>query len=102
MLTSHRVQGEHPMSTIFTFVTVPEKEWPKRRRRPPNEIERIYECNWKGCKKAYGTLNHLNEHVTKQSHGKKRTPEGKFCIDACGGRWSPDRPTRTTPHQLRC
>ncbi|KAK8117526.1 Transcriptional regulator [Apiospora kogelbergensis] len=27
------------------------------------------------AKKAYGTLNHLNAHVTMQSHGQKRTPE---------------------------
>merc|ERR1712093_827516 len=26
-------------------------------------------------RKAYGTLNHLNAHVTMQSHGQKRTPE---------------------------
>jgi cob(I)alamin adenosyltransferase len=37
----------------------------------------MYKCGWNGCEKAYGTLNHLNAHVTMQSHGIKRTPEGK-------------------------
>ena len=36
----------------------------------------MYKCGWNGCEKAYGTLNHLNAHVTMQSHGSKRTPEG--------------------------
>ena len=30
------------------------------------------------CTKAYGTLNHLNAHVTMQKHGPKRSPAGKF------------------------
>lgn len=37
----------------------------------------MYKCGWNGCEKAYGTLNHLNAHVTMQSHGNKRVPEGK-------------------------
>jgi len=40
----------------------------------------MYKCGWQGCEKAYGTLNHLNAHVTMQSHGAKRTPEGK-CLN---------------------
>ena len=40
----------------------------------------MYKCGWQGCEKAYGTLNHLNAHVTMQSHGQKRTPEGEPCI----------------------
>ncbi|CRK19067.1 hypothetical protein BN1723_017741 [Verticillium longisporum] len=47
----------------------------KRPRRRYEEIERMYKCGWQGCEKAYGTLNHLNAHVTMQSHGTKRTPE---------------------------
>ncbi|KAK7917912.1 hypothetical protein PG985_009786 [Apiospora marii] len=47
----------------------------KRRRRRPEEIERIYQCGWDGCEKGYGTLNHLNAHVTMQGHGEKRKPE---------------------------
>ena len=39
----------------------------------------MYKCGWNGCEKAYGTLNHLNAHVTMQSHGAKRTPEGMYC-----------------------
>jgi hypothetical protein len=38
----------------------------------------MYKCGWNGCEKAYGTLNHLNAHVTMQSHGAKRTPEGEL------------------------
>lgn len=38
----------------------------------------MYKCGWNGCEKAYGTLNHLNAHVTMQSHGQKRTPEGTW------------------------
>jgi hypothetical protein len=40
----------------------------------------MYKCGWNGCEKAYGTLNHLNAHVTMQSHGAKRTPEGMFFL----------------------
>jgi hypothetical protein len=46
----------------------------KRPRRRPEEIERLYQCNYPGCTKAYGTLNHLNAHVAMQQHGKKRLP----------------------------
>jgi len=46
----------------------------KRPRRRYDEIERHYECNHPGCDKAYGTLNHLNSHVSMQGHGKKRLP----------------------------
>lgn len=40
----------------------------------------MYKCGWNGCEKAYGTLNHLNAHVTMQSHGSKRTPEGECFV----------------------
>ena len=40
----------------------------------------MYKCGWNGCEKAYGTLNHLNAHVTMQSHGAKRTPEGTYAF----------------------
>ena len=43
----------------------------------------MYKCGWQGCEKAYGTLNHLNAHVTMQSHGQKRTPEGMSTILIC-------------------
>lgn len=51
----------------------------------------MYKCGWQGCEKAYGTLNHLNAHVTMQSHGNKRTPEGKcfnFLSSVLNGRSS--------------
>ncbi|KAK0566239.1 hypothetical protein OC844_000842 [Tilletia horrida] len=46
----------------------------KRPRRRYDEIERLYPCNWPGCTKSYGTLNHLNAHVAMQKHGAKRLP----------------------------
>lgn len=56
---------------------IPGTQQHKRPRRRYEEIERMYKCGWNGCEKAYGTLNHLNAHVTMQSHGAKRTPDGK-------------------------
>lgn len=48
-----------------------------RIRRHYDEIERIYQCQWRGCDKAYGTLNHLNAHVAVKRHGDKRLPSGE-------------------------
>lgn len=78
-------QGGHPLSTVYSFVPIPGAQQHKRPRRRYEEIERMYKCGWNGCEKAYGTLNHLNAHVTMQSHGTKRTPEGMldrrlFCL----------------------
>jgi len=70
-------QGGHPLSTVYSFVPIPGAQQHKRPRRRYEEIERMYKCGWNGCEKAYGTLNHLNAHVTMQSHGTKRTPEGE-------------------------
>ena len=57
----------------YSFVPLPSQ--PKKRpRRRFEEIERIYDCNYPGCNKAYGTLNHLNAHVSMQKHGPKRVP----------------------------
>ncbi|KAH3917934.1 C2H2 zinc finger transcription factor PnCon7-like protein [Parastagonospora nodorum] len=67
--------GGHPLSTVYSFVPIPGAQQHKRPRRRYEEIERMYKCGWNGCEKAYGTLNHLNAHVTMQSHGQKRTPE---------------------------
>ena len=50
----------------------------KRPRRRFDQIERLYLCRWEGCEKAYGTLNHLNAHVSMQKHGIKRKPEGEL------------------------
>ena len=63
---------------VYSFVPIPGAQQHKRPRRRYEEIERMYKCGWNGCEKAYGTLNHLNAHVTMQSHGQKRTPEGKY------------------------
>ncbi len=69
-------QQGHPLSQVYSFVPIPGAQQHKRPRRRYEEIERMYKCGWNGCEKAYGTLNHLNAHVTMQSHGQKRTPEG--------------------------
>ncbi|ORY06984.1 hypothetical protein K493DRAFT_199046, partial [Basidiobolus meristosporus CBS 931.73] len=58
----------------FSFVSLPGVNSKKRPRRRFDEIERLYACSWPGCSKSYGTLNHLNAHVTMQKHGSKRQP----------------------------
>lgn len=68
---------------VYSFVPIPGAQQHKRPRRRYEEIERMYKCGWNGCEKAYGTLNHLNAHVTMQSHGTKRTPEGNEQIPLC-------------------
>ncbi|ESZ99355.1 hypothetical protein SBOR_0280 [Sclerotinia borealis F-4128] len=68
-----RPQGH--LSQIYSFVPIPGSQQTKRPRRRYEEIDRMYKCGYHGCEKAYGTLNHLNAHVTMQSHGNKRTPE---------------------------
>jgi hypothetical protein len=70
------IEQAHPLSQVYSFVPIPGAQQHKRPRRRYEEIERMYKCGWNGCEKAYGTLNHLNAHVTMQSHGQKRTPEG--------------------------
>ncbi|GAB7363130.1 hypothetical protein MBLNU230_g3419t1 [Neophaeotheca triangularis] len=75
LLANTQPQGGHPLSTVYSFVPIPGAQQHKRPRRRYEEIERMYKCGWNGCEKAYGTLNHLNAHVTMQSHGTKRTPE---------------------------
>ncbi|AEO57372.1 hypothetical protein MYCTH_2138805 [Thermothelomyces thermophilus ATCC 42464] len=64
--------GQQPASS---FVPIPGAQQHKRPRRRYEEIERMYKCGYNGCEKAYGTLNHLNAHVTMQGHGAKRTPD---------------------------
>lgn len=66
----------------------------------------MYKCGWQGCEKAYGTLNHLNAHVTMQSHGQKRTPEGTFSISIAKSRlrlgprrWDLALVSRVTQHE---
>ncbi|KAG9004207.1 hypothetical protein FRB90_011041 [Tulasnella sp. 427] len=69
--------SDQPSSRQYSFVSLPGNAMRKRPRRKFDEIERLYECNFPGCNKAYGTLNHLNAHVSMQRHGPKRTP-GEF------------------------
>ena len=76
VVLSFSEQPPHPLSQVYSFVPIPGAQQHKRPRRRYEEIERMYKCGWQGCEKAYGTLNHLNAHVTMQSHGQKRTPEG--------------------------
>lgn len=52
----------------YSFVTIPGVNQKKRPRRRYDEIERLYHCNWPNCTKSYGTLNHLNAHVSMQKH----------------------------------
>ncbi|KAH7913837.1 hypothetical protein BJ138DRAFT_1001365 [Hygrophoropsis aurantiaca] len=61
-------------SKQYSFVSLPGNAVKKRPRRRYDEIERLYQCSWPDCTKAYGTLNHLNAHVTMQKHGAKRSP----------------------------
>ncbi|KZS90776.1 hypothetical protein SISNIDRAFT_398736, partial [Sistotremastrum niveocremeum HHB9708] len=61
-------------SKTYSFVPLPGNALKKRPRRRYDEIERLYNCQWPGCAKAYGTLNHLNAHVSMQRHGPKRSP----------------------------
>ncbi|KAG7402658.1 C2H2 finger domain transcription factor CON7 [Fusarium oxysporum f. sp. rapae] len=69
MLPQSRINKAYP------FVHGPPVPGKRRPRRHPDKIDRIYKCGWNGCEKAYGTLNHLNAHVTMQSHGQRRTPD---------------------------
>ncbi|CAG8544726.1 5755_t:CDS:2 [Funneliformis mosseae] len=65
--------GERPQK-VYSFVALPGINTKKRPRRRYDEIERHYACNYPGCTKSYGTLNHLNAHVQMQKHGPKRHP----------------------------
>ncbi|KAG0146083.1 hypothetical protein CROQUDRAFT_536477 [Cronartium quercuum f. sp. fusiforme G11] len=73
--------GSHPLGStgissdrMYNFSTLPVVPR-KRARRRYDEIERLYSCSYPGCTKAYGTLNHLNAHITMQKHGPKRLPQ---------------------------
>ncbi|KAH9940812.1 uncharacterized protein BXZ73DRAFT_75354 [Epithele typhae] len=67
-------RGGGPNSKTYSFVSLAGNAVKKRPRRRYDEIERLYQCSWPNCTKAYGTLNHLNAHVTMQRHGAKRSP----------------------------
>ncbi|CAF9920697.1 MAG: hypothetical protein GOMPHAMPRED_002112 [Gomphillus americanus] len=55
-----------PGQQVYSFVPIPGAQQTKRPRRRYEEIERMYKCGHENCEKAYGTLNHLNAHVTMQ------------------------------------
>lgn len=73
-MDSRRPQRESSVSStssdnkVYSFVAIPGTNQRKRPRRRYDEIERLYHCSWTGCTKAYGTLNHLNAHVSMQQH----------------------------------
>ena len=73
--TSH-LSSEAIDRKTYSFVALPGNAVKKRPRRRYDEIERLYLCSWPDCNKSYGTLNHLNAHVTMQKHGPKRSPNG--------------------------
>ncbi|KAI9321872.1 hypothetical protein BX666DRAFT_1906484 [Dichotomocladium elegans] len=58
---------------VFSFVPIPGVNHKKRPRRKYHEVERLYHCSYPGCTKAYGTLNHLNAHVSMQNHVSNST-----------------------------
>ncbi|KAH7327675.1 hypothetical protein B0J17DRAFT_620364 [Rhizoctonia solani] len=64
----------NPGQRTYAFVSLAGSTIRKRPRRRYDEIERLYACSFEDCTKAYGTLNHLNAHVTMQKHGSKRNP----------------------------
>jgi hypothetical protein len=74
--------GDRPQK-VYSFVALPGINTKKRPRRRYDEIERHYACNFPGCTKSYGTLNHLNAHVQMQKHGQKRHPSGKCELCEC-------------------
>ncbi|GMM31134.1 hypothetical protein DAMA08_038790 [Martiniozyma asiatica (nom. inval.)] len=69
---SFRSDTDSPIDTLEIEV---KENIKKRKRRRFKEIERHYKCDFKDCKKSYGTLNHLNSHILIKSHGLKKFPE---------------------------
>ncbi|KAI7885449.1 uncharacterized protein EV154DRAFT_427717 [Mucor mucedo] len=65
---------EQEQNRIYSFMPLESVFQQKRPRRKFNEIERLYQCNFYNCTKSYGTLNHLNAHISMQEHGPKRLP----------------------------
>lgn len=85
------VGAQHPSATnpsqrTYAFISLAGSTIRKRRRRREDEIERLYSCSFEGCTKTYGTLNHLNAHVTMQKHGPKRHASGKSSHDLASTR----------------
>lgn len=59
---------EQEQNRIYSFMPLESVFQQKRPRRKFNEIERLYQCNFYNCTKSYGTLNHLNAHISMQEH----------------------------------
>lgn len=76
-LSASQISGDGLDRKTYSFVALPGNAVKKRPRRRYDEIERLYVCSWPDCNKSYGTLNHLNAHVTMQKHGSKRSPNGE-------------------------
>ena len=82
--------ANHTLSPVSSFVPMPgepqtrrplcraREPQTRRPRRKAGEIERIFKCGWGGCEKAYGTVNHLNNHLNVNQYGPKCTPAGRF------------------------
>jgi hypothetical protein len=70
MTDPHSMQGGINANNqkVFSFVPLPGLNQKKRPRRKYHEVERLYRCNFQECNKSYGTLNHLNAHVSMQRH----------------------------------
>lgn len=79
-LSSSQIASEVVDRKTYSFVALPGNTVKKRPRRRYDEIERLYQCSWPDCNKSYGTLNHLNAHVTMQKHGPKRSPNGESFV----------------------
>ena len=58
----------------YSLVSLPGNAVKARPRRRYDEIEHLYQSSWPNCTKAYGTLNHLDAHVTIGKRGSKRSP----------------------------
>jgi hypothetical protein len=67
MMDPHGMHSSNSQK-VFSFVPLPGLNQKKRPRRKYHEVERLYQCNYQDCSKAYGTLNHLNAHVSMQKH----------------------------------
>lgn len=76
----------HPLPMAYSFDPIPGARHHKRPARRHEEIKRKYKCGWDGCERAFGTLNHLNAHITMQSHGSRRLLSGPREIPSSGSK----------------
>ena len=76
--TGHRGPRVDEQDLVFLPASTESDVEPRRRkRRRWDEIDRKYACNYEGCTRAYGSLSHLNDHVSLQNHGPKRRASGE-------------------------